>query len=256
MTPQEQELVGELFDRLAKLENAPRDPAAERLIAEGLQQAPHAVYALVQTALIQDEALRRANDRIQELQALPTGPGDEEPHQGSFLDTMRDAVLGRRDARSSVPNIPPQAGSSPPTSSPAAPTNQVPPDYPPPMQPYSSGPGLGGGGSFLGSAASTAAGVIGGALLLDGIRSMFGHRAGVVAPDRTVFRSIDDKPPMGSASAADSDLAREAGTDHIGRQNVAGAAGDSELVDDTDDWNNGDDLADDGDFSDGDDDFA
>jgi hypothetical protein len=40
MTPQEQELVEELFDRLAKLENSPRDPAAERVIADGLRR-PH-----------------------------------------------------------------------------------------------------------------------------------------------------------------------------------------------------------------------
>ena len=30
MTPQEQELVNELFDRLAKLESSSRDPDAER----------------------------------------------------------------------------------------------------------------------------------------------------------------------------------------------------------------------------------
>ena len=56
MTPQEQELVEELFDRLAKLENSPRDPAAERVIADVLRRAPQATYALVQTALVQDEA--------------------------------------------------------------------------------------------------------------------------------------------------------------------------------------------------------
>ena len=39
-------------------------------------------------------------------------------------------------------------------------------------------PPFGGGGSFLGTAASAAAGVVGGALLLDGIRSMFGHHGG------------------------------------------------------------------------------
>ena len=101
MTPQEQELVTELFDRLAKLENNPRDPEAERLIADGMRRAPHAVYALVQTALVQDEALKRANARIEELQAQV---GGEEQQQGSgFLDSMRDAVFGRRDARGSVP---------------------------------------------------------------------------------------------------------------------------------------------------------
>jgi hypothetical protein len=47
MTPQEQALVNELFDRLAKLESSSRDRDAERLIADGMRQAPHAVYALV-----------------------------------------------------------------------------------------------------------------------------------------------------------------------------------------------------------------
>ena len=97
MTPQEQELVNELFDRLAKLESNPRDPSAERLIADGLRQAPHAVYALVQTTLVQDEALKRANARIEELQAQTAG---ELQQQGGFLDSVRDEILGRaRPAR-------------------------------------------------------------------------------------------------------------------------------------------------------------
>jgi Uncharacterized protein conserved in bacteria (DUF2076) len=53
MTPQEQDLVNELFERLAKVESSPRDPNAERLIADGLRRAPNATYALVQTALVQ-----------------------------------------------------------------------------------------------------------------------------------------------------------------------------------------------------------
>src|SRR5437763_13506957 len=36
MTPQERELIADLFDRLAELEDQPRDPDAERAIAEGL----------------------------------------------------------------------------------------------------------------------------------------------------------------------------------------------------------------------------
>jgi hypothetical protein len=105
MTPEEQELVEELFDRLAKLENGPRDAAAERVIADGLNRAPHAVYTLVQTALVQDEALKRANARIEELQAQTSG---ESQQQGGFLDSVRDEILGRRDPRGSVPSVPPQ----------------------------------------------------------------------------------------------------------------------------------------------------
>jgi hypothetical protein len=37
MTPQEQQLVNELFSRLVQLESAPRDPEAERLIADGVK---------------------------------------------------------------------------------------------------------------------------------------------------------------------------------------------------------------------------
>jgi uncharacterized protein len=174
MTPQEQGLVDELFDRLAKLENTPRDPDAERLIADGVRRAPHAAYALVQTALVMDEALKRANARIEELQAQIGG--EEQQQQGGFLDSMRDAVVGRRDPRSSVPTVRSQAQSSSTTAAPY----QRQGEYPPPMNPNAvGGPAFGSGGSFLGTAASTAAGVIGGGLLLNSIRSMFGDHTGL-----------------------------------------------------------------------------
>ena len=117
MTPQERQLVEELFDRLGQVENLPRDPEAERLIAQGVGSAPHAVYALTQTALIQDEALKRANVRIEELQAELDGTTASDTQRGSFLDSMRDAVLGpRASARSSVPSVradAPQTGYGP-----------------------------------------------------------------------------------------------------------------------------------------------
>jgi hypothetical protein len=204
MTPQEQELVNELFDRLAKLESNPRDPNAERIIADGLRHAPHAVYALVQTALVQGEALKRANARIEELQAQVGG--QEQQRSGSFLDSMRDAVLGRSEPRGSVPSVHSQAQSSPTTAPPYRPQ----PGYPPQAPPYPPGPGLapgmgpafGSGGSFLGTAASTAAGVIGGGLLLNSIRSMFGDHASLGGHERSALGGYS-----GSA-AASSDLAQ------------------------------------------------
>src|SRR2546430_16195229 len=59
MTPEERNLIIDLFDRLATLEDAQRDPDAERLIREGLRQAPNAPYALVQTVLVQRSEERR-----------------------------------------------------------------------------------------------------------------------------------------------------------------------------------------------------
>ena len=193
MTPQEQELVEDLFDRLAKLESMPRDPAAEGLIAEGARRAPHALYALVQTALLQDEALKRANARIEELQAELGGGGEPQQRQGGFLDSMRDA-LGFGEARGSVPNVRAAAGRQPwRGDEPGVPPQRggYPPQTPPPG--YGGGPAFGTGGSFLGGAASTAAGVLGGALLLDGIRSMFGGGHHLDAASASPFGRGDDR---------------------------------------------------------------
>src|SRR6266496_1754527 len=105
MTPEERNLVIELFDRLATLEDAQRDPEAERLIRDGLRQAPNAPYALVQTVLVQDEAIKRANARIQELEG--SAAANAAPRDSSFLGGVRDSLLGRRESRSSVPSVRP-----------------------------------------------------------------------------------------------------------------------------------------------------
>jgi uncharacterized protein len=96
MTPEERNLVIELFDRLATLEDAQRDPDAERLIRDGLRQAPNASYALVQTVLVQDEALKRADARIRELEGEPAA---DAPRDNSFLGGVRDSLFGRREGR-------------------------------------------------------------------------------------------------------------------------------------------------------------
>jgi hypothetical protein len=217
MTPQERQLVDGLFDRLAQLEASPRDGDAERLIADGARRAPHALYALVQTALVQDEALKRANARIEELQAQAGGTPQPEQRQGSFLDSLR-AAFSPAEPHGSVPSVRAPAPAYQPQGMPPQPA------YPPQMPGYGAAPGFGTGGSFLGTAASTAAGMIGGALLLDGIRSMFGGHHGLGAnPSAFGDFAADRASPWAgttsgntSGSAADSDLARDAGIDHIG----------------------------------------
>jgi len=77
---------------------------------------------------------------------------------------------------------------------------------------------MGAGGSFLGTAASTAAGVIGGALLLGGIRSMMGHSgAAHAAVDPSAHAAFD--APSASPWSSDTSggrLSHEAGVDDIG----------------------------------------
>jgi hypothetical protein len=229
MTPQERQQVTELFDRLASLENAPRDADAERQIAEELRRAPHAVYALVQTVLVQDEALRAAHERLREYE------GDT-PQQGGFLDSMRDSIFGRRDTRGSVPSIRPgeqggawQRG------------------YPEQQQ--------GGGGSFLGTAAASAAGVIGGALLLNSFRGMFGGGQQHGMMDQEGARS-----PWGGGENSGGDLARQAGIDDIGRggRHAEADSGDRQGLFDTAQADSDDDTdyGGDSDFDGGDSDLA
>ena len=233
MTPQERQLVDDLFDRLSKMESASRDPDATAAIAQGLRIAPNAIYPLVQTVLVQDEALRRANSRIQELESQ----GAPQQGQGGFLDTMRGAIFGQGQSQGSVPNVrPPEVGSRPVWNS-----GQVlqqsghydqghydqggygQPPYGGPQAPMGGGMmgggmmgggmGSGGGGSFLGTAAAAAAGVVGGSLLLNSVRSMMGgSRQGF--GDTNVADRVASPSPWTDES--NSNLARDAGINDIG----------------------------------------
>jgi hypothetical protein len=223
MTPQERQLVAELFDRLASLEGERRDPDAERAIADGLAQAPNATYALVQTVLVQDEALKRADARIRDLEAALGG--GEPPREGGFLDNMRNVLFGRAEPRGygrdeprgSVPSV--RSGEAPMGAPPGFRTDM----QPPPGAPMQQGSPMGG---FLGTAAASAAGVIGGALLLDSIRSMFGGRHGAM-PGAFDPGLSGDRSPWGG-SGADSDLAREAGLNDIDATRTAAFDDDDE----------------------------
>jgi hypothetical protein len=217
MTPQERQLVDDLFDRLSRVEGTPRDPDATSAIAQGLRSAPNAVYALVQTVLLQDEALKRANDRIQELEAAG---GGEQHQSGGFLDSMRETIFGQNQSRGSVPNVrPPEVGGRPVWNS-----GQVMQHAEPPGQynqgPYGQPPGApqapmgGGGGSFLGTAAAAAAGMVGGSLLLGSIRSMMGGSHQSFGDSAGLGGKTESQRPWSDQS--NSDLARDAGVNDIG----------------------------------------
>ena len=265
MTPQERQLISDLFQRLASLENNPRDPDAEAMIREGLRRAPNAVYSLVQTVLVQDEALKAANAHIQDYEQQSGAPQQQEPPRG-FLDSVRGSIFGRDEPRGSVPRVP-QGGA--PAGSRPDPWGQQPPyqqGYQPgyqqgaaPMQP----PPSGDGGSFLGTAAAAAAGMIGGSLLMGGIRSALGgHSGGAASGALDSLRGGGERPLGGSA--ANSDLAREAGLDDIaggrgggGGSQRAGLFDTAQNDDDAGDDDSGDDGdSDDGGFDGGDSDTA
>jgi uncharacterized protein len=253
MTPQERQLINELFTRLASLEASPRDADAEAMMREGLRRAPNAVYSLVQTVLVQDEALKAANAHIQEYEQA-NGTPRQEDHPRGFLDSMRESIFGREEPRGSVPRVPP-AGAPAARPDPWGQNAGQPMGQPgyqqpgyqqqAPMQPQYQGGG--GGGSFLGTAAAAAAGMIGGSLLMGGIRSaMGGHTGG--GPASSAFDSLTGNrggSPW-SGDAAGSGLARDAGLGDIGGSRRAGAFNQAQADQDADDDADADDSDDSG----------
>jgi hypothetical protein len=192
-----------LFERLAALENRPRDQEAVRAIEEGLQRAPNAVYALVQSVLVQDEALKRADARIRQLEQQ-SDVADELGEPRGFLDNMREVLFGEDERRSSVPSVRSSGTSAP--SRPLQGSGATDMGERLGMQQAPSR-----GGSFLGTAAAAAAGVIGGGLLLDSIRGMFNSDESFAEGSQA--RASDAISPWGTQESGD--LARQAGIDDL-----------------------------------------
>jgi hypothetical protein len=269
MTPQERQLVDDLFTRLAGVENTPRDPAAAAAISDGLLKAPNALYALVQTVLVQDEALKRAHERIQQLESGGTA---DQAASGGFLDQMRDSLFGKTPQRGSVPNVQPppmpnrpawNTGEALQQAGQAGRYDQGPYEQRPAGQPYGAPQPQAGGGSFLGTAAAAAAGAVGGGLLLSSIRSMMGGSAHASSFGGSGGLGGSPNPWGGGGDQSGSNLARDAGVGDIGSQqgdtsqtssfDQAQADADQDQDQDQDDDDNQDQDQDDDDFADFDD---
>jgi hypothetical protein len=161
MTPQERDLLTNLVSRLRQTPSQQTDPEAEAMINDLVAEKPDTPYVLAQTVLIQDYALHQAQDRIADLEQQLKGQPARK--SGGFLS----AIFGG-------------GGDPPPQRPPQQQTYQQPvyqpqPAYAPPTAYAQPGPWGGGSGqpSFLRSAATTAAGIAGGALLFQGIESLF-----------------------------------------------------------------------------------
>jgi uncharacterized protein len=161
MTPQEAQMLQDLVRKIQQTRLTEKDPDAEALLIDGLTRDPDALYKLAQTVLVQNLALNQARMQIEQLrqQAVPAAPAPA--RASSFLGS----VLGHREQV-----VPPAPSAPPPPPYQAAP----PPPY------YEPAPS--GAGSFLRSAATTAAGVAAGALAFQGVESLlhgFGHSSGI-----------------------------------------------------------------------------
>ena len=173
MTPQEQEMIGDLIDRVQKTQLAEKDMDAEQMLQQGMGKNPDALYILAQTVLVQKYALEQAQAQLAQAKAqIEQAQEHPEPKRAtSFLGNL----LGRNDGPPPPPPpAPGQGWTQVPTYAQGAPVPVGYPQYGPPM-------GMGGGGGFLQGALQTAAGVAAGALAFQGVESLmhgFGHAAG------------------------------------------------------------------------------
>ncbi len=191
MQGQERDLISGLFGRIQQFETQPRDPEAEALIASSIARQPAAPYLLIQTVLVQEQALKAAQERIAELEA-----------KVSAAPAATTSFLGN------APKVSPwggqtsgaQAGGAPPARPSMVPTTRS------PLQ-AAVAPQQAGGGSFLRTAMATAAGVAGGALLFQGISSMmgsnpFGQQQAAAQPP-----AVPDAQPQQAMAQDDSQMA-------------------------------------------------
>ena len=149
---QDQQAIDSLFDRIVDVarKSPPRDGDAEVLIQQRLRDYPPAPYYMAQTILIQEQALRQAQERIEQLEA------SQRPSGGFLGGLFDDRQPQRQPARNRGPWDRAQGDDD----------------------------RRGAGGGFLAGAAQTALGVTGGVLLGSAIAGMFtgGAQAEELAP--------------------------------------------------------------------------
>lgn len=192
MNADERDLILSLFDRISAATTRDNDPDAERLIRDAVARNPNAAYVLVQTVLLQEEALKRADERIREVESSRSySSADESPR--SFLgSSSRGAAV---PGGGSVPSMGARQGA--PSQSRQAVERP-------------GAPASGRGGGFLSNALSTVGGVAGGMLLADGIRNLFGGAA-----SNSIFGNTAEAKTPAEENTHASQAAEDAAQDEV-----------------------------------------
>jgi hypothetical protein len=234
MTPQEKELLEGFLADMTAARAGQKDAEADALIREAAARQPDAVYLLVQRAIQLDQALQLTQAQVQKLQSeldQARAGGGAASGSGFLGDPY---AWGARPAAAAPASGAQTSVSGQPLRSPAAPQAQQ-PGQPQPVaaaqqqQPAQARPGGWGGSGMLGTVAGTAAGVVGGAFLFQGIQNLMHHKdpaaaAPTPAPNPLVAEPQAQEPFLlsdpvadNSAAADDSDIvASDDGSDDGG----------------------------------------
>ena len=158
MTPEEHQMLEDLAKKIAQTPPPVQDAEAEEFIRKNIGKRPDALYLMTQTVLIQNMALKHAQQEIEQWKQRASQAGSA-PKQGQG----QGAFLGQtgRSNRPPLHSI----------TLPRRPAMLLRLRRQPAGSMFGGGAGMVG---FLRSAGTTAAGVAAGALAFEGIRSMFG----------------------------------------------------------------------------------
>ena len=171
MSPQDSQMLHDFLSQLIQARGIQKDPEADALIQRAVAQQPDAAYLLVQRALLLEQALNNAKERIASLENQVRS--DQQGDGGKFLDANSWGNSGRTPPAQSYQRDTQQPYQSQPQNQP----QYQQPQYQQPQ--YQSAPSSGflrgGFGGTLGSIAATAAGVAAGGFLFQGLENMFGH---------------------------------------------------------------------------------
>lgn len=154
MNTQEREQLTQFLQQLIQSQAPQKDSEADTLIREASLRQPDAAYLLVQRAMLLDHALQGSQAQISHLQ----GELDKARAGNSSGSFPNQYVWGNSSA--TPPNPAPQAPAYPATPAPAA-------------APAASVWGSG----MLGNIATTAAGVVAGGFLFQGIEHLLGNHS-------------------------------------------------------------------------------
>ncbi|MBB6484257.1 DUF2076 domain-containing protein [Rhizobium lusitanum] len=194
MSPEERQLLASLFDRVRSAGSAQRDADAEAFINQSVRDQPYAPYLLAQAVIMQEQGMKAAADRIQQLEARvhefeQQGAAASQPQgqSGGFLGGIGSLFGGgQQQQRAPAPQAasPQQQGRLYDDYARNAPQQQQPGPWGGQPQPQPSGPWTqqaaapSAGGSFLRGALGTAAGVAGGVMLAESLSSLFSPHTG------------------------------------------------------------------------------
>jgi len=185
MSPEERQMLADLFERIRANGAATRDPQAEAFINDAVRQQPYAPYILAQTVLVQQQALEAAAHRVSELEAQTrASPPAQET---SFLGSLGRSLFGggaapqpQRPSGYDASGYQRGAPQAPPSYAPPPAYGSAPAGYAPQPQPgpWGAAAATPPGGGFLSGALKTAAGVAGGVVLGNALENMIGGHSG------------------------------------------------------------------------------